>query len=372
MLDGSEPPKPSIQPRLNTRVHLDITGRCNFRCRHCGASGWLASQDLVTFEDARSIVDQIASTGEGSIAITGGEPLLRDDILDVVEYCADRVKTILSTNASLVDERMAKRLAKLPVTFQVSLDGATAEVNDAIRGEGSFDATLRGIALLEKFGAGPRVQICRTLMGRPEEDIESMVELAERIGAGGIRFLCLARVGRAARSYDSLAPSMSSFRKFYSLYFKLLLEHRTSVVLAGGIPGLFLDVPEDRMWCHVGEMLEVSPEGKIYPCSMLARPEFELGTVWATRLQAAAESDKMMNLIAELEARRTTIEACRKCPFRNFCQAACPGMALADRGTIWAEDSLCQLRQELFEELFLEVLPRLGSGGPFSAKDAQV
>ncbi|HUT04918.1 MAG TPA: PqqD family peptide modification chaperone [bacterium] len=345
--------------RVNKRVHLTITGLCNLRCKHCGAISSLHKSDGLSTSDVKGIVDQLAERPDSSIAITGGEPLLRGDIVEIVKYSAARVKTIVSTNATLVTEELAGGLGPLPVTFQVSLDGASARVHDAVRGAGAFEKALAGIRLLQAHGAGANVEVCRTLVGQPDEDLDALLELGERLEIGGIRFLFLARLGRAEDNFEALNPTLDSYRHFYRRFFDILTDSSSKLPIGGGMPGLYIDVPDDEMWCHVGEMFEVGPEGKIYPCSMLNQPEFELGNIWNMTLQQAAESDKFMNLHKVLASRMETVEACRKCSFKNYCQGGCPGMALVDNGTLLAEDAQCELRKELFEELFFEIFPKL-------------
>jgi len=345
--------------RDNKRVHLTITGHCNLRCAHCGTVGSLHKDDALSTLDVKSILDQLADVPNSSIAITGGEPLLRKDIVEIVKYSAERTKTIVSTNATLMTEELAESLGPMPVTFQVSLDGATAKVHDSIRGSGAFQRALNGIKLLQQNGAGSNVEVCRTVMGQPEDDFDALLGLGESLGLGGIRFLCLARMGRAEDDFDLLNPTFESYRKFYKAYFKVITDPTSKVEVGGGVPGLYLDVPENTMWCHIGEMLEVDPEGKIYPCSMLNQREYELGDIWNMTLQQAAECDKFMRIHELMAGRVERIEVCSKCAFKNYCQGGCPGMALADNGTLEAQDAICELRKELFEDLFFEVLPKL-------------
>ena len=366
--DDAQSPQ-EVHPRTVERTHLTVTGRCNLRCAHCGAVRVLHAEDRLKFEDIKSIVDQLNSRDGASIAITGGEPLLRGDIVDIIHYAAERIKTILSSNGSLITDDLAAKFAGSRLTYQISLDGATADVHDAVRGKGSFAAALRGIELLQKHGAQDSVELCRTIMGRPNEDLEPFVELGQSLGVGGIRFLCLAQIGRADENYDSLNPSNENYRAFYREYYRMLADSSIDITLAGGVPGLFLDVPEGTMWCHVGEMLEVDPEGRIYPCSVLARPEFEIGTIWDMSLQEAAESDKMMSLMKIFSNRQEKIEICKACPFKNFCQAGCPGMTYAEKGTFFSEDNLCRLRRELFEDLFFDVLSGLPSPGQLKSEN---
>jgi len=359
--------------RVNKRVHLTITGHCNLRCKHCGAVSSLHKRDGLSTSDVKGIVDQLSTVPDGSIAITGGEPLLRRDIVEIARYSAERIKTIISTNATLVTEELARGLGALPVIFQVSLDGASARVHDAVRGAGAFEKALAGIRLLQAHGAGAKVEVCRTLVGQPDDDFDALLELGERLGLGGIRFLFLARLGRAEDNFDALNPTLDSYRRFYRRFFDFLTDSDGRLPIGGGMPGLYIDVPDDEMWCHVGEMFEVDPEGKIYPCSMLNQPEFELGSIWDMTLQQAAESDKFINLHKVLAGRMETVEACRKCPFKNYCQGGCPGMALVDNGTLLATDAECELRKELFEELFFEIFPKLKSKqGLSSSEEIQI
>lgn len=359
MLNSPATAQRVVEARTVKRIHLTITGRCNLRCSHCGAVRVLNAEDQLSTADVKGIIDQLEGKPEASIAITGGEPFLRNDLVEVVRYSSDRIKTIVSTNASLITVETAKELAPLPVTFQVSLDGATAPVHDAFRGKGTFDAALKGIRLLQDHGAGRRVELCRTVMGRPDEDLREFVDFGESLGVGGIRLLCLARLGRAEEKYDELNPTLEHYRKFYREYYRVIAKSDMEVVVGGGIPGLFLDVPEDAMWCHIGEMLEVGPKGRIYPCSILADPKFDIGSVWDMTLQSAAECDKMMELHALFDSRTEKIEKCRSCPFKNFCQGGCPGMALSEKGTFLSEDNLCELRRELFEEVLFDILPAM-------------
>ncbi|MBN1593742.1 MAG: PqqD family peptide modification chaperone [Candidatus Coatesbacteria bacterium] len=369
MLDDLDDSREVSYARANKRVHLTITGHCNLRCAHCGAIGSLNKRDGLSTSDVKRIIDQLSERPETSIAITGGEPLLRKDIVEIVEYSCERTRTILSTNGTLITDDLARSLGPLPIIFQISLDGATAAIHDMIRGIGQYDRALNGIRLLQEHGAGSHVEVCRTVMGQPDEDFGALLELGQKLGLGGIRFLCLARLGRAESDYDILSPTFESYRRFYENYFQVLLNPNKEISIGGGIPGLYLDVPEGEMWCHVGEMLEVDPEGKIFPCSMLNHPEYELGDVREMSLQQAAGGEKFMELHRMLSNRIEEIEACRNCPFKNYCQGGCPGMALVDNGTFFAQDSICELRKELFRDLFFDVLPKLKSDVVLSSSE---
>ena len=110
--------------------------------------------DDMTFEEAKTFIDQLLAADVFQINIGGGEPFIREDIWDILEYCHRHMMvTCVSTNGSLIDETTAKRLAAMPYNYlQVSLDGADEKTNDAIRGEGTYRFAMNAIENLTKAG----------------------------------------------------------------------------------------------------------------------------------------------------------------------------------------------------------------------------
>ena len=168
-------------PRLPLEGTLDLTYRCNNNCRHC----WVRlapaaperSQEL-TFEEIRGIVDQARRLGAREWSISGGEPMLRPDFAEILDYLTRKSTTYgLNTNGTLITPKIAQ-LLKRKGAKMVAIYGATAEVNDHItRNPGSFDATLRGMAYLREAGAGFIVQLVP--MRDNCHQWQAMIELAQ-------------------------------------------------------------------------------------------------------------------------------------------------------------------------------------------------
>jgi len=119
-----------------------ITMRCNYVCKYCNDRRVMASEDLDT-EQVFSIIDKLVKTGTKIIVFTGGEPLLRDDLGRIVDYCADSgIITGVNSNGSLVKAKIAQ-LSNLN-TLSLSLDGPE-DINDSVRGTGSFRAVMDAI-----------------------------------------------------------------------------------------------------------------------------------------------------------------------------------------------------------------------------------
>jgi MoaA/NifB/PqqE/SkfB family radical SAM enzyme len=178
-------------PRLPLEGSLDLTYRCNNACRHCWVSLPAKSpekENELTFDQIIRIVDEARAMGCRKWAISGGEPMLRLDFLEIFDYITRKsVSYSINTNGTLIDPHIA-RLMKRKGAKMIALYGATAEVHDHItRTPGSFEATLRGFAYLKEAGAGFIVQLIpmKNNYGRFNE----MIRLAEslsplwRIGA---------------------------------------------------------------------------------------------------------------------------------------------------------------------------------------------
>ena len=170
-------------PRLPLEGGLDLTYRCNNNCRHCWvriAPGAPESSQELTFDEIRGIVDQARVLGTREWAISGGEPMLRQDFAEVFDYLTRKSTTYsLNTNGTLITSKIA-RLLKRKGTKMIAVYGATAEVNDHItRNPGSFEATLRGMAYLREAGAGFIVQLIP--MKDNYHQWQAMIELAQSL-----------------------------------------------------------------------------------------------------------------------------------------------------------------------------------------------
>ena len=178
-----ETKKLNILPRLPLEGSVDFTYRCNNNCRHC----WLRippqsreKRRELSFEEIKNIVDEARKMGCRSWSISGGEPMLRSDFLEIFDYITNHSGTYsINTNGSLITPKIAKSL-KRKGTKMVALYGATAEVHDHItRSPGSFEATMRGFRYLKEAGTGFTVQLIP--MRNSYHQFQDMIKLAESL-----------------------------------------------------------------------------------------------------------------------------------------------------------------------------------------------
>ena len=132
----------------------ELTYACNLDCIHClSSSGRRDPRELSTAE-AKAVIDELVALQVFYVNIGGGEPMIRRDFFELVEYATTRrVGVKFSTNGAFIDAQAARRLAGMEyLDIQISLDGTDAATNDHVRGDGSFATALRAMDHLRRRG----------------------------------------------------------------------------------------------------------------------------------------------------------------------------------------------------------------------------
>jgi 12,18-didecarboxysiroheme deacetylase len=184
-------------------VVWNLTRRCNLRCVHCYSQSEdrADSQELSTAE-GQALIDDLARWGVPVLLFSGGEPLLRRDVFTLAQEATEKgIRTVISTNGTLISPKVAKELKKIGFSYVgVSLDGIQ-ETHDRFRGmPGAFEAALRGIRHCQE--AGIKVGIRLTLHRGNAHAIPQIFDLAEREGIPRLCFYHLVYAGRGSRLMD--------------------------------------------------------------------------------------------------------------------------------------------------------------------------
>ncbi|MDD5097588.1 MAG: radical SAM protein [Candidatus Omnitrophica bacterium] len=193
--------------RLPLEGTIDLTYRCNNNCRHC----WLSipsdskeKKDELSLKEIKGIVDEAKSLGCRRWSISGGEPMLRPDFLEIFDYITSNSSTYsLNTNGTLITPKIAQ-LMKRPGTKMVALYGATRQVHDHItRNPGSFEATLAGFAYLKEAKAGFMVQLIPMKDNYHQfKDMEKLAQTLSKHYRTGAAWLYLSASGDQARNAE--------------------------------------------------------------------------------------------------------------------------------------------------------------------------
>lgn len=187
-------------------VAWEVTRSCNLACVHCRASARDEPYEgELSTDECFALLDEIASFARPVIILTGGEPLLREDIFDIAEYGTNKgLRIVMAPNGTLVDVETAERLKNAGVArISLSLDGATAATHDSFRQvEGAFEAVMK--AARAARGAGLEFQINPTVTSRNVDEIPAIMDLAVEMGASAFHIFMLVPTGRATDLQDGL------------------------------------------------------------------------------------------------------------------------------------------------------------------------
>lgn len=197
MRTSTAPNKDIIEPRLHL-VAWEITRRCNLFCAHCrGSSGDKAYENELTTKECYRLIDQIARVAKPILILTGGEPLMRPDVLQIARYGTSKgLRVVMGTNGTLITKELAAELKKIPIArVAVSLDFPVAELQDRIRCKpGAYREALDGIANARK--AGIEIQINSTITRLNVHYLADLLDLSLDIGARAFHPFMLVPTGR--------------------------------------------------------------------------------------------------------------------------------------------------------------------------------
>jgi radical SAM protein with 4Fe4S-binding SPASM domain len=356
-------------------VSWNLTYRCNLACEHCyldaggtpqvGTENFADRSELGT-EECFRVIDELAAFAPECVTIlTGGEPLLRRDILEIVRRAAERgLWVVVGTNGVSITENLAKRLAEAGARgLSLSLDALDADRHDRFRMvRGAWQNTVRGAEILNRTGLPFIVQT--TAGSHNLTELEAIADFAhERLGAKVWNLYFLVPSGRgqfvsdiSPAQYDEVLASLYRIQRKYAgrmlvnakcapHYIKTVLENAataaeaipTDAVAAGPWPGQssIRTYSGGAGGCPAGtHYMGIRPNGDVTPCPYL--PVFA-GTLRQSSLADLWTSSELFTGIR----RRTSLGGrCGDCEMNGHC-GGCRARAYGMTGDLMAEDPLC-------------------------------
>ncbi|MCY4102106.1 MAG: mycofactocin radical SAM maturase [bacterium] len=306
---------------LNAPICLtwELTYACILACRHCLSSSGRRDPEELSTDEAKAVIDELEQMQVFYVNIGGGEPTIRSDFWEIVDYAAaHHVGVKFSTNGSRITADIARRIAAGDyLDVEISLDGATAAVNDDVRGAGSFATAVAAMERLAAAGvAGFKLSVVCTR--RNLGQLDAFEALADRYGAQ-LRLTRLRPSGRGADVWDELHPTADQQRDLYLW----LLDHGEQVLTGdsffhlGGygdaLPGLNL--------CGAGRVVcLIDPVGDVYACPFAIHDAFLAGNV--------RDPSGFTRVWRESELFRSLREpqsagACSSCSAFDVCRGGC-------------------------------------------------
>ena len=351
-MSDARPTKP-VSPPPPRLVFWETTTACNLACKHCRRlePQTKPAPDQLSTDQGKALIDAIADAGRPILIFSGGEPLMRADIYELLDHAhAAGLPTALATNGTLINRHVAKLLSESNVRrVAVSLDGADAQTHDAFRGiAGCFAQALEGIAHLRT--AGVPVQINVTISKHNAAQLEAVYDLAVEIGAVALHAFMVVPVGCGVELDDSQMLTGAEYEQVLTRFHELSRRGQLQTK-ATCAPHYY------RILARSGELTEnsghggamaattrgclagtavcfVSHRGEVFPCGYLP---VVAGNVVEDRLADIWTSSPVF---LRLRDDSLLTGKCGVCDFKNIC-GGCRARAYAATGDYMAEEPLC-------------------------------
>jgi radical SAM protein with 4Fe4S-binding SPASM domain len=350
-------------------VVWDFTHKCNLSCKHCYSNAGVASQKELTTEEALNVVDQLADFGVTALAFSGGEPLSREDFLEVASHAVQKgLYVSVATNGTLLTKENVKKLKQAKINYvEVSIDGATAKTHDSFRGvSGAFDKAVAG--LKNCVEADLCACIATTATKSNLADMPGILDLAEEIGAERFTYFNFIPTGRGKELYNQdLSPEereklmlylLDRMSKGYKVTILTTAPQLARVALQCQGVGKEMTMSMAHMQtvkvskkavpladfiggCGAGRLYcSLSPEGDVHPCVFLP---INVGNLKSEKFGDIWLNSKLFNILRD----RSNLKGiCGKCDFKYVCGGCRARASAYNNDDFLASDPGCALAKE--------------------------
>lgn len=333
----------------------ETTLKCNMNCVHCRSSSEIDSPEGVfTLEKCKSFLDSIASFASPVIVLSGGEPLIREDIFDIAQYGTDKgFRMAMATNGALVtDEVCEKMLASGIKIVSLSLDGSNKEIHDDFRGQvGAFEAVMNAAELFNKYGI--KFIVNSSFTKRNQADIKNVYELAKSLGATAWYMFLIVPTGRGEDIMKELV-SKEDYEDILNWHYDMEKDENEILVRPTCAPQYY------RIWnerskedgtdgsrrslsfstgggkgCIAGQSIcFVNSDGDVYPCSYFP---VSAGNIFEKPLKEIWDGAELFNDMRNFKEYEGT---CGSCKYLGVC-GGCRARAYAVDGSYMAQEPFC-------------------------------
>lgn len=330
-------------------IAFEVTRRCRFNCLHCRADAGADGQQELSAAQCKKVLRAVARFSRCVIILTGGEPMERKDIYELIAYGREAGhRMVMATCGYLIDTGSLARLKEAGVlALSFSLDGASAETHDRFRrAEGAFEAVIRAAEVARQ--AGVRFQINTTLCKTNIDEVAGIIELAKKLGAYCFNAFILVPTGRGEKMADEILDPIQ---------YEVLLNELLGLKLESEIEVRVTCGPQFARMCEQARAKRlingvsgcmggrgfgfISYRGDVQTCGFLdisagnlVENGFNFRKIWL--------ESEFLNEIRDLQS---YTGRCRTCDYLTQC-GGCRARAYAVSGDYLGDDPLCGYKAE--------------------------
>ncbi len=322
-------------------VNLDIIDSCNLNCIYCFAK--TKRKKVLSFEEARKIIDKLSQLKISELLISGGEPLLNKDIFRIASYAKMKGMVVhISSNGYLMTKENIKNIKESGITqVQINLDGINPETHDKIRGKpNSFDYAM--IAVKNLVDEGVNVILTSVLLKINHDEILEIFKIAKRLNVSGYRLYDLIPSGMGKSNFEEMHVQPLKRKKLLEDLF--VLSKELGVKKIRTLEGFVFDSNFKKflyfgcLACKLG--CSIRTNGDVLPCPCCTNEQFVLGNIKKEPLLKIWKQSENLKYFRDLKQSEMAGK-CSECEYFNICKGGCRAAAVGYYGSPLASDPRC-------------------------------
>jgi len=351
-----ENPLSDLTAPLN--VNIEVTKTCNLSCIYCSASSEHdAPQEELTLDELFDLAEQLKEMKVFRIKITGGEPFYKKGVFEFLRRISMHHRITINTNCTLITKERVRALTKINLDcLIVSLDSSDAEINDNIRGKGSFKRVIYALKLLSE--ANIPVNILATLSRYNYKNFLGLTDIAARFGINGISLNNVDIRGRAKDIFESISLTTEEKKKISDIIKENNNKNETKISWA---QAHWYDLPEKALAlqkedikrtnfllpCRAGvNQCGIFFNGDVVPCINFTT--LVAGNIRKNSLKEIWQESDVFNSMKVLSQTKTDqIKKCTGCKYLPVCAGGCRAKAMEHNGNIYEIDPECLYHNNL-------------------------
>lgn len=338
-------------------IAWEVTRRCNLSCVHCRSASTMNSYNSAfDTDEAKKLIDDIASVATPVLVLSGGEPLMRPDLFEIARYGTQKgLRMCIATNGTLVTADTCLQMKEAGIRMvSMSLDGAVAATHDNFRSQpGAFEGTMRAAALFREHGIP--FLINSSFTKRNQHEIPDVMRVAKGMGATAWYMFMIVPTGRGEGIMEELI-SADDYEELLKWHYEAERNEDAMLMRPTCAPHYYRIVPQMNKEAERGDKLRrrtlqfstggskgclagqliclITAEGDVQPCSYFAR---SAGNVKETPFGEIWESSDLFLSLRDFESYGGK---CGVCEFVNVC-GGCRARADVVHGDYLAEEPFC-------------------------------
>jgi len=338
-------------------IAWEVTRRCNLNCVHCRSASTMNSFDTAfNTDEAKKFIDDVVSFASPVVVLSGGEPLLREDLFEIASYGTEKgLRMCIATNGSLVTDEICLKMKASGIRMvSMSLDGSNPATHDNFRSQpGAFEGVERAAALFNKHGI--EFLINSSFTKRNQKEIPDVMKVAKRLGAKAWYMFMIVPTGRGEEIMSELI-SKEDYEELLKWHYEMEKDETDMLVRPTCAPHYYRIVPQMNKLAEKDEKLErrtlkfstggskgclagqliclITAEGEVYPCSYFPR---SAGNVKKTHFKDIWDNSELFRELRDFKGYKGK---CGECEYVNVC-GGCRARADAVYGDYLEEEPFC-------------------------------